>query len=720
MTCASCALRVEKSLKKVAGVVGVSVNLATETANVLTVAAANRALLDEAIVGAGYTVRQIDNEVIVAPDAKPNSNANRSFVLGDGARVAIAAALSLPLVAPMLLSVFGVHAMLPPIWQLVLAAPVQFWLGARFYRAGWHAVRQFSGNMDLLVALGTTAAFGLSIFLMLSPEASGGASGMPHLYFESSAVVITLVMFGKWLEGRAKRETTSALRALQRLRPTTAQIVLNGQEHAVRVAELQMDDVVRVRPGERFPADGVIINGTTHANESMITGESVPVVKMPGDRVTGGALNGEGLTDVRVTAVGAESTLQRIVRLVEDAQANKAPIQRLVDRVSGVFVPIVLLISAATLMAWGVFAGDWQVAVINAVSVMVIACPCALGLATPAAIMVGTGVAAKRGILIKDAAALESAHNIAVVAFDKTGTLTKGTPALIAADAFGISRAEMMAIAAGLQSGSEHPLAKAVLAAAAAENVAATPAEGMTSLAGRGVSAKVGGTQYFMGSARLMHEQKIDTSICEVLSNEHAKNGLTEAWLGTDGRLLGLFAFGDPIKPESRAAIDALHRLGIKTVLISGDSEAAARKVGDALGIDEVHVGVLPQQKAEMVASLKQNGKVVAMVGDGINDAPALAAADVGIAMSNGTDVAMEAAGITLMRGDPALVSEAIELSRRTTAKIKQNLFWAFCYNVVGIPLAAAGLLNPVVAGAAMALSSVSVITNALLLRRES
>lgn len=718
MTCASCVMRVEKALHKVSGVVDVSVNLATEIADVMASSTTTRSSLETAIVGAGYTVPAAMAEGPENPVRGWASAARAGFVLSDGARVTIAALFSLPLIAPMLLSVFGLHLMIPPLWQLVLAAPVQFWLGARFYRSAWLAIKAFAGNMDLLVAIGTSAAFGLSVFLMFEPEGEEAMTAMPHLYFESAAVVITLVMFGKWLESRAKRETTSALRALQNLRPTTAQIVIGNVEHTVRASDLSLEDVVRVRPGERFAADGEVLSGATHANESMITGESLPVPKAVGDHVTGGAVNGEGLVDVRVLAVGAESTLQRIVRLVEDAQANKAPIQRLVDHVSAVFVPIVLVVALATVIAWGLVSGDWQRGLVNAVSVLVIACPCALGLATPAAIMVGTGIAATRGILIKDAAALEAAHDVAIVAFDKTGTLTVGNPTLVSAEPLGISRESLISIAAALQSGSEHPLAKAVLAAAGQEQIAISAASGITALPGRGVAAVVDGKRYMMGSARLMAEQKIDIAPLSARSDDYSGDGLTVAWLSSDNTLLGCFAFGDAIKPASYAAVDALHRLGIKTVLISGDTEAAARKVGGALGIDQIFAGVLPAQKAEMVATLKQGGNVVAMVGDGINDAPALAAADIGIAMSNGTDVAMEAAGITLMRGDPTLIAVAIELSRRTTAKIKQNLFWAFCYNVIGIPLAAAGLLNPMIAGAAMALSSVSVVSNALLLRR--
>ena len=720
MTCASCAARIEKTLNKIDGVMSVNVNLATEMANVDAAPEVSRATLEAAIEGAGYSVPEMKLTAGSGVSAKNASSMASLLEFSDGTKVAVAALLSLPLVLPMLADPFGVHWMLPAWWQLALAAPVQFWLGARFYRAGWGALRAGSGNMDLLVALGTTAAFGLSVYLMF--VAAPGE--MPHLYFESAAVVITLVMFGKWLETRAKRETTAAIRALQALTPASANIVIAGREHRVALADLRVDDRLRVRPGERFAADGVIESGSTHANESLITGESQAVAKQTGDKVIGGAINEEGLVDVRVTTVGAESTLQRIVRLVEDAQAAKAPIQRLVDQVSAVFVPVVLLIALATLLGWGLGAGDWRVAILNAVAVLVIACPCALGLATPAAIMVGTGMAAKLGILIKDAPALEMAHAINVVAFDKTGTLTAGHPTLVEAEAVvsaldaGEARKELLRLAAALQTGSEHPLAKAVLDAARADGVTIDAARNTRAIAGRGVSADVAGEQILLGSARLMDEHGISLATLLPRADALEAAGRTVSWLARAGKLVGLLAFGDDLKPTARAAIDALHRLGIRTVLISGDNARAAGKVAASLGIDEVHASVLPAQKAELVAALKTSQRVVAMVGDGINDAPALAAADVGIAMSNGSDVAKETAGITLMRGDPALVAAAIEISRRTSAKIRQNLVWAFAYNVVGIPLAAAGLLNPVIAGAAMALSSVSVVTNALLLRR--
>ena len=707
MTCASCVLRVEKALNKVPGVVSAEVNLATETARIQ--GGTDAAALIAAVQRAGYGAHvHVDNEVAAAAPLWP---------------VLLAAALSLPLAVPMVAALFGWHWMLPGWLQLALATPVQFWLGARFYIAGWKALRAKSGNMDLLVALGTSAGYGLSLFALLR----GSASAMPHLYFEASAVVITLVLLGKWLEARAKRQTTDAIRALQALRPETARVRgADGAEVERPIAQVAVGDVVVVRPGERVPVDGVVVEGTSELDESLITGESLPVSRHVGERVIGGAVNGAGLLAVRTAAVGAETTLARIVRLVESAQAKKAPIQRLVDRVSAVFVPVVIGIALVTLLAWGAIAGQWEQGVLNAVAVLVIACPCALGLATPTAIMAGTGVAARHGILIKDAEALETAHRIGVVAFDKTGTLTEGRPTLIEALAAADGdRRALLADAAALQAGSEHPLARAVLQAAADEGIAARRAGDARAEAGRGMRALVQGRTLRLGSTRWMSELGVNLAPLADAAQAHQSQGRTVSWL-VEGEaapaLRGLLVFGDTLKPDARAAIDALHALGVKTLLVSGDNRGSADAVAAALGIDEVRAEVLPQDKAAIVTERKRghDGKtsVVAMVGDGLNDAPALAAADVGIAMATGTDVAMHAAGITLMRGRVSLVADAIDLSRRTSAKIRQNLFWAFVYNVVGIPLAALGLLNPVIAGAAMALSSVSVVSNALLLRR--
>jgi P-type Cu+ transporter len=704
MTCASCVIRVEKALAKVPGVVSAEVNLATETARVR--GSGDTAVLIDAVRKAGYGAHvHVQHEAAAPAPLWP---------------VLLAAALSLPLVVPMVGELFGAHWMLPGWLQLVLAAPVQFWLGARFYVAGFKALRARTGNMDLLVAIGTSAGYGLSLWHLLTDTGA-----MPHLYFEASAVVITLVLLGKWLEARAKRQTTEAIRALAALRPETARVRLaDGSEQERPIAQVAVGDLVVVRPGERVPVDGAVVEGASQVDESLITGESLPVVKdarHQGDRVIGGAVNGEGLLVVRTAAIGAETTLARIVRLVESAQAKKAPIQRLVDRVSAVFVPVVIGIALVTLLVWGLFFGQWEAGLLNAVAVLVIACPCALGLATPTAIMAGTGVAARRGILIKDAEALETAHKVGVVAFDKTGTLTEGQPRLVEALAADAHHDALLADAAALQAGSEHPLARAVLRAAADAGIAAPTATDARAEAGRGMRANVNGRTLSLGSTRWMQELGVDLAPLVDAADTQQAQGRTVSWLvegdGTPPRLRGMLSFGDTLKADAHAAIDALRSLHVKTLLVSGDNRGAAQAVAAQLGIDEVRAEVLPQDKAAIVAERKRDGSTVAMVGDGLNDAPALAAADVGIAMATGTDVAMHAAGITLMRGQVSLVADAIDLSRRTTAKIRQNLFWAFVYNVVGIPLAALGLLSPVIAGAAMALSSVSVVTNALTLR---
>ena len=708
MTCASCASRVEKALAKVQGVLSAFVNLATERVTVRALSTVPASSLKAAVLEAGYSASDVqvaDRQVARrAPDWWP---------------VALAAALTLPLLAPMLLQPFGVDRALDPWVQLALATPVQFGLGARFYRAGWNAVRAGAGNMDLLVALGTSAAYGLSVYLLLLHR----GHGTPHLYFEASAAVITLVMLGKWLEGRAKRQTTEAIRALNALRPTTARVRRGGVEVDIGIDEVSLGEPVLVRPGERIPVDGEVTEGRTHVDESLITGESLPVAKGAGDKVTAGAVNSEGAVTIRTLAVGAETTLARIVRMVESAQAAKAPIQRMVDRVSAAFVPVVLVIAFVTLIGWLLATGQLEQAVINAVAVLVIACPCALGLATPTAIMAGTGVAARHGILIKDAETLEVAHAVTTVAFDKTGTLTEGRPSLVALlpVASGAGR-ELLALSAALQQTSEHPLARAVMDKVRAEQVVVPHAQQGQALPGRGLQATVDGRTLVLGSTRLMCELGVEAGALADDAERLEAAGRTVSWLmrknADRNELLGLLAFGDPVKSSARDAVARLHRLGIETVMLTGDNRGSADAVARDLGIVQVHALALPGDKAAIVQALRAAGQVVAMVGDGINDAPALAAANVGIAMSTGTDVAMAAAGITLMRGDPRLVADALDVSRRTYATLKRGLFWAFAYNVVGIPLAAFGLLDPVVAGAAMALSSVSVVGNALWLRR--
>ncbi|MFX1764667.1 heavy metal translocating P-type ATPase [Paraburkholderia sp. A1RI-2L] len=763
MTCAACANRVEKALAKVPGVAGATVNLATENATVRLDAPLDggmRERLVAAVQKAGYeatplvedapaaaTAGSIATHAATGPSAtgaapSPSSSSRAAAAEAAARRelreVLIAAALTAPLVVPMFGHWLGWHWMLPAAAQLVLASIVQFGFGARFYRAAWKAVRAGAGNMDLLVALGTTAAWGVSVYAMLAHP--GDAA---HLYFEASAVVITLVRFGKWLEARAKRQTTDAIRALNALRPERARIRENGVEREVPLAQVRVGAVVVVRPGERVPTDGVVLEGRSHVDESLITGESLPVPKAPEDRLTAGSINGEGLMAVRTTAIGAETTLARIIRLVESAQAEKAPIQRLVDRVSAVFVPAILVIAAITLGGWLLAGASAETAILNAVAVLVIACPCALGLATPAAIMAGTGVAARHGVLIKDAEALETAHDVSVVAFDKTGTLTLGQPSLTAFETAGeIARAEALMLAAAVQQHSDHPLAKAVVKAFSAESAGAGGASGAPlpaavharAVPGRGVEAEVNGRYLAIGSARWLAELELAVppalaARAQALESE----GNTVSWLlgepahsadragappASSRVVLALLAFGDTVKPTARAAVARLKSMGIRSVLVTGDNAGSARAVAAQLGIDEIHAQVLPDDKARTIRDLKiRTSAVVAMAGDGINDAPALAAADIGIAMATGTDVAMHAAGVTLMRGDPALVAAAIDISRRTWRKIQQNLFWAFFYNLIGIPLAALGLLNPMLAGAAMAFSSVSVVTNALLLR---
>lgn len=719
MTCASCAGRVEKALLNVSGVVTAEINLALETAKVSGVDKVTTKQLIAAVDAAGYQAQLLTAQNDSAEHLADSYRRNQWWPS------ALAAVLSLPLVIAMVAEWLGWQGQLSGWLQWALATPVQFWLGWRFYKAGWHALKAGAGNMDLLVAIGTSAAYGLSVYLLFSPSHGAGAH---HLYFESSTIVITLVLFGKWLEGRAKSETTEAIRALNTLRPEFATVVKNGQPELVSIALVKVGDLVLVKPGERIAVDGTVQSGDSQVDESLITGESLPVSKKVGDKVTGGAMNGEGLLTIITNAVGAETVLARIVRLVESAQAKKAPIQRLVDKVSAVFVPVVLVIATLTLIVWGLLNGNWEAAIINAVSVLVIACPCALGLATPAAIMVGTGVAAQHGILIKDAEALELAHAIKTVAFDKTGTLTEGHPKLItmqssAKDSDAQAADELLMLAASLQAGSEHPLAKAVTNAANAKDLPLHVTQNLQALAGKGVVGEVGVQRLYFGSTRLMNDLKVNLSKFKDDALVLEQEGRSISWLAQARdldhfvpKLLGMFAFGDAIKATAHQAIDDLERLGIKTVLISGDNQGSASSVAKQLGISEFYAQVLPGEKASIVTQLKQDG-LVAMVGDGLNDAPALAVADVGIAMSSGTDVAMHTSGITLMRGDPALVAHAIDISKRTYQKIRQNLFWAFIYNVVGIPLAAMGILSPVLAGAAMALSSVSVISNALLLK---
>jgi Cu+-exporting ATPase len=758
MTCASCVARVERAIAKLPGVESVSVNLATESARVMWAPSQAQAQSQTQQARLRRAVRDAGYEPLAAEHLEHAPEGPWAGFMP----VAIGLLLSAPLVFPMLGDALGQHWMLPALWQFLLATPVQFVLGARFYKAGWHALLAGSGNMDLLVALGTSAGWALSVWLWLSAT----AGVMVHLYFEGSAVVITLVLLGKWLEARAKRQTTDAIRALHALRPARARVITPDGEVEIPIEELLLDDRMVVLPGERFAADGVVLEGQTQVDEAMLTGEPLPVHKALNSRVTGGSINGEGRVVVRVNATGTATVLANIIRLVEDAQAAKAPIQRMVDQVSAVFVPVVLVLALVTLLVWWFTGHSLEVSLVHCVAVLVIACPCALGLATPAAIMAGTGVAAKHGILIKDAQALEVAHKVDTVAFDKTGTLTVGQPRLlslrvandvaslhaplIAASlthapltsapaqsmAMRFDEQALLTLAASLQSGSEHPLAHAVVQAAKAQQLNLATPEEVKAVPGFGSEGAVQGRQLLLGSLRWMATLALAPGEWQARAEAMQAQGATVSVLAerTPQGLVALavLVFGDEPKPGVQEALAKLRARGLRLVMISGDNAGAAQAMAARLGLhaDEVHAEVMPGDKAALVKSLQHNPHgaphVVAFVGDGINDAPALAAADVGLAMANlnvdgqrgGTDVAMQAAGITLMRGDVALVAGAFDISARTVAKIRQNLFWAFAYNAAGIPLAALGYLSPVMAGAAMALSSVSVMSNALLLKR--
>ncbi|MFP5457832.1 MAG: heavy metal translocating P-type ATPase [Bacteriovoracia bacterium] len=697
MTCAACVGRVEKVLARAPEISSVQVNLATETASVEFRSTPDHALVTRLVEKAGYEAalkRSFQEEAGLKDQAMARE---RWWLLAS-------LLLTAPLALPMLLMPFGIHAM-PPGWlQLVLATPMQFVVGFRFYRSGLKALRELSGNMDLLVALGTSAAFALSVYNLFR-----GAD----LYFESSTVIITLVLLGKYLEARARRQTSDAIRALEKLRPSVARVLTASGEELFPLEKVRVGDLVVVLPSEKIPLDGVLVDGETHVDESLITGESLPVAKGPKDRVTGGALNAEGRIVVRVTHLESESTLARIIRLVESAQTQKAPIQKLVDQVSAVFVPVVVGLALVTFFAQGLWSGDWQQALVFAVAVLVIACPCALGLATPTGLMVGTGAAAKRGILIKNAEALELAHRVTTVVFDKTGTLTLGRPQVAHFEA---KSDQALGLIKGLQAGSVHPLAEASRGFAPE----AKPLEltGLGTRPGLGLTGVYAGEAYLFGAEKMF--QGFDFQGLDLMAKERMASGETVSFLAHEATrvVLALMSYRDQARPESRAAIAALKKLGIKTVMLTGDNQGAALSMATELGMSEVRAEVLPAQKAEYVSEVKRRGDVVAMVGDGLNDAVALAASDVGIAMGSGTDVAMEAASITLMRSNPLLVVDALDISRRTYRKIQENLFWAFVYNLIGIPLAALGFLTPVLAGAAMALSSVSVVSNALLLRR--
>jgi Cu+-exporting ATPase len=721
MTCGACATRVEKALLQVPGVVAASVNLAIERADVRAVTGITQvADLADAVAKAGYGARIESPATSQALAEEEHRQRDQVALRREFALLLISATLAAPFLLQMLAMSLNLDWHLPAWDEIVLATPVQFVIGARFYRSAWKALKARSGNMDVLVVLGTTAAYGYSLYLL---GTLGLMGAMGQLYFEASVIIITLVLLGKFLESRAKRGTTAAIRQLMDLRPQTARLRRtdgsgNYSEEEVPITEVRTGDLVIVRPGERVPVDGEVMAGRSELDESLITGESLPVDKQPGSKVTGGAINGTGLLEVLATAVGADSTLARIIRLVENAQGGKAPVQRLVDQISAIFVPIVVILAVITFLGWFAVTGNFEQAFISAVAVLVIACPCALGLATPTAIMTGTGAAARAGILIKDVESLERAHRLDTIVFDKTGTLTAGRPTIVGTATFRGTEDQLLQLAASVQYGSEHPLARAMLAATEQHKLPLLPVADFRSHTGRGVSGTVAGRELFIGNIGLLKEEGIAAGAAADPVRDWELQGRTAVFVADRDGVLGVLAIADPLRPEALEAVAALRRMGVRTLMLSGDAEPVAAEVGRQAGVDEARGAVRPEGKAEAIQQLRTAGRVVGMLGDGINDAPALAAADVGIAMGTGTDIAMETAGITLMRPDPRLVAGAIEASRATFRKIKQNLFWAFIYNLIGIPLAAFGFLSPALAGAAMAMSSVSVVTNSLLLRR--
>lgn len=733
MTCASCVRRVEDALASVDGVERATVNLATNTAQVAFDAARVDAVaLRRAVADAGYVLH-------LSADGGTSSAATGSSRTTDAAEAVeeetlralvrdlrTALVFTVPVMALSMLLMWPRFADAWPLDMdesnrvlLVLTTPVLFVAGRRFFAGFVAALRHRTADMNTLVAVGTGAAFAWSAAAVLFPARLGLHAGHADVYFDTSATIIALILLGKVLEHRAKRRAAGAIRALMHLRPSTARVRTDDGDVDLPVDDVQVGAVVVVRPGERVPVDGDVLDGETWVDEAMLTGESLPVEKRAGDRLTGGTVNGTGSVLMRATAVGADTRLAHIIRLVEEAQGSKAPVQALADRIAAVFVPAVIGIAVATFAAWMLFTDAGAVAaMMHAIAVLIIACPCALGLATPAAVMAGVGRGAELGVLIRNAESLERARGITVVALDKTGTITEGRPAVEAVHALDGDEVALVRMAASAESRSEHPIARAVVAHAKAGGIDVAEPSAFSALPGAGINATIGSDIVTVGNERMLAEWAIRVTPLRAVADEHAAQGRTVMYVAVNGQLMGLIAVADTIRAESAAAVARLHARGVSVVMMTGDSEAAARAVAARTGIDEVRAGATPEQKAAAVRALQEAGRTVAMAGDGVNDAPALAQADVSIAMGGGADVAMEAADITLVHGGLPGVVTAIELSEATLRKIRQNLFWAFFYNVIGIPLAAVGVLSPMIAAAAMAFSSVSVVSNALLLRR--
>ncbi len=699
-----------------------NVNLATEKARVqYDTDVLTPEDLIQVVVKAGYGAelfKEVRPEEIEARKAKELRRLRIELILS--------AVVSAPLIIAMLLGFAGVHNRVTmflhnEVFQLIVATPIQFIIGSRFYRSAYHALKNKSPNMDVLVVMGTTSAYLLSIYNGFFVKSDVTYMGMKDIYFESCVTIITLILLGKYFEANAKGKTSSAIKKLMGLQAKTARVIRDGGEQDIPIEEVRPGDIVAVRPGEKIPVDGIILSGSSAVDESMITGESIPVDKVEGDTVIGATINKQGAFQFKATKVGSESALSQIVRMVEEAQGSKAPIQKIADTVSGIFVPAVIGCAVLTLIIWCIVSKDFSSSLIHAVAVLVIACPCALGLATPTAIMVGTGVGAQQGILIKGGEYLETACKINTVVLDKTGTITKGTPEVTDIVALGsLDETEILSLASSVEKSSEHPLGQAIYKYGL-EHGTVDDVEDFTSITGKGVFGVIRGQDVYVGTRGLIHEkvhctdqelEKMETALVDLEGQ-----GKTAMVVATDDKVVGVVAVADTLKESSRGAIDRMKQMGIEVYMITGDNERTAKAIAAQVGIDHVLAQVLPEHKAEAVEKLKNQGKIVAMVGDGINDAPALATADIGMAIGTGTDIAMEAADITLMNGDLNLIPRALKLSKATMRKIKQNLFWAFIYNSVGIPFAALGFLTPVIAGGAMAFSSVSVVTNSLSLK---
>ncbi|MFP1926854.1 heavy metal translocating P-type ATPase [Lonsdalea quercina] len=705
MSCVACAARIEKVLNKVDGVTA-TVNFAAGRAQVsVTPGSATPEFLSGRIERAGFTARQV-----TVGDREAERRRRAQAWKKDRNACVVAAVLSFPLLFEMAAMFFGQAHWLPGWFQWLLATPVQFWCGRHFYRRAWSALRSGTANMDVLVTLGTSVAYLSSLVTLLMSEHG-------DLYFEASAAIITLVLLGKLLEGRAKAKTGDAIEGLLRLQPQIAHVDVDGEWQDRDVASLRCGEVFLVRPGESVPVDGVVIDGLSEVNEAMLTGESQPVVKQAEAQVYAATQNHSGALRVRATGVGSDTALSRIVRLVEEAQGSKASVQRLTDRVSAIFVPVVIAIAVLAFAANWLVTGQWDASLINAVAVLVIACPCALGLATPTAIMVGTGQGARAGILFRNASALENARRLQVLVMDKTGTLTEGQPSVVnVLPADGVSENELLSLAMGLEQHSEHPLGQALVKYAQQVGTTAAEVHGFSAIVGRGISAQAGDSAVILGSPTFLTSRGVAFDAATPAQQE--QEGRTVVGLARDGQLLGYVCFDDRLREDAAETVEALHRQGIRVVMLTGDNARAAARVAERAGIRQCIAEVLPEQKAEQIARLQAEGHCVGMVGDGINDAPALAIADVGFAVGAGSNIALGTADVVLMQNRLGGLPDAISLSRATLNKVRQNLFFAFFYNVLGIPLAAFGLLSPVIAGSAMALSSVSVLSNSLWLRR--